>query len=205
MFSFVCIGIAVLFHGLGHLLAARMCGVPLQRLQITRTGLRLVTRDRAFPSYVAEGGVALGGPLGTLLGNALFLLVARLTRGNAALFFAQLCGQLVPVSLSLALWNMLPIEGFDGGRLLRCLLCLAAKEPGSSLLCAQRALSVCSAGCLFLLWFFSVYLLLRAGTALSLYLFCAELFLTLYEPQKNVRHRTSDTARKYCHYRPKEK
>ena len=195
MFSFVCIGIAVLFHGLGHLLAAKLCGVPLQRLQITRTGLRLMTRDSAFPSYTAEGWVALGGPLGNLLGNALFLLVAHLARGSAARFFLQLCGQLIPVSLSLALWNLLPIEGFDGGRLLRCLLCLTTKEADKALLRAERVLSLCSAACLLALWFFSVYLLLRAGTALSLYLFCAELFFTLYEPQKSraashKRHRT---------------
>ena len=87
------------------------------------------------------------------------------------------------------------IEGFDGGRLLRCLLCLTAKEADKALLRAERVLSLCSAACLLALWFFSVYLLLRAGTALSLYLFCAELFFTLYEPQKSraashKRHRT---------------
>ena len=212
MFSLACMLIAILLHGLGHLLAAALCGVSLDRLTLSHTGLRLQTRSDAFPSYKAEACIALGGPLGNLLGNALFVLAALLAANSrAAAFFEALNAQLLPFSLYLAVWNMLPIDGFDGGRLLRCLLCGSTHlERARGMLFADRLLSVTSVLCLLILWFFSVYLLLRGGSSLSLYVFCVELFvslhrsfpLTMQSKQKGLPH---SMQQPFLHYSPKSK
>jgi membrane-associated protease RseP (regulator of RpoE activity) len=97
---------------------------------------------------------------------------------SAPLFFvlfpqASPLGELAPLSLYLCLLNLLPIRSFDGGRALVCFLCdRRATLPDR----AERILSVVSAIVLLLLWTVAVYLLLRRGSALSLYLFCLQLF-----------------------------
>jgi Zn-dependent protease len=171
--------IAVLFHGLGHLIAAALCGVPLDRLSLSHTGLRLLTRDTVFPSYRAEAVIALGGPVGNLLGNTLLIVLSHLpVPPSADAFFVALNAQVLPLSLHLALWNLLPIEGFDGGRILQCLLNLAQNKNLSPCV-AEQLVTASSCFCLLLLWFLSVYLLLHGSGALSLYLFCVELFISL--------------------------
>ena len=101
---------AVLIHGAGHYLAARLCGLRPRRVRLTATGLRLVS-EGGYPSYLAEALVALGGPLANLLSA----LLALLTGVGAGTFCA--------LSVYLALLNLLPLDGFDGASALRCLLC----------------------------------------------------------------------------------
>ena len=156
--------IAVFIHEAGHILAAHCVGVRLDRLRPTATGLRLIPSCGAFPSYRAERTVALGGPLANLLSAPLFFV---LFPASSPL------GELAPLSLYLGLRNLLPIRAFDGGRALFCWLCSRrAWLPDR----AERVLSTLSAVVLLLLWTVAVYLLLRCGSALSLYLFCLQLF-----------------------------
>ena len=155
--------LAVCIHELGHMAAARCVGVRLGRLRPTATGLLLLPIENVFPSYRAEAAIALGGPLANLLSAPLlyWLCPAASPLGNVA-----------PLSLYLAALNLLPLRSFDGGRALVCFLCdRRALLPDR----AERVLSVLSALILFALWLCAVYLLLRRGSALSLYLFCLQL------------------------------
>lgn len=150
--------LAVCIHEVGHLLAARCVGVRLDRLRPTATGLRLLPSRGGFPSYRAEATVALGGPLANLLSAPLLALLCPVA--------------LAHVSLYLAILNLLPIRSFDGGRALICFLCgRHAWLPDR----AERAVAVLSVLVLLLFWTIAVYLLLRQGSALSLYLFCLQL------------------------------
>jgi Zn-dependent protease len=157
--------LVIAIHGAGHVLGARLCGLRPQRIRLTPTGLRLIS-DGSYPSFRAEALVALSGPLANLLTA---LLVALLPRIDGALF--------VSLSLYLACLNLLPLHGFDGASVLRCALCAHHPPlPSLSPQSADRVLSVLCALFLFLLWMMAVYLLLRRGSALSLYLFCLQLF-----------------------------
>ena len=171
--------LAIGFHELGHYGMARLQGVRMRRLTFGATGLRMLTDHRAFPSYESELWIALGGPCGNLIGNALFFALARMS-GSAHLLI--LCQELIPLSLFLGIWNLLPIHGFDGGRVLHCLLLRGRCAPA----CAQRILCMTSAACFVLLWTLSIYLLLRTGRAFSLFWFCVQLFWGCWQKENGV-------------------
>ena len=165
---------AIVLHGAGHWVAARCCGVRLRRLRLSATGLRLISDRGSFPSYRAELAIALGGPLGNLLGNALPIALSLLP--FPALRSA--CREVVSLSLFLAGWNLLPLDGFDGGRILRCLL-LGSKRP-LSLPLVDGICRISSALCLTGLWLLAVYFVLRTARAISLFWFCLQLFWGAY-------------------------
>lgn len=160
--------VAVLLHGVGHVLAAAAVGVRFGRLCVTDTGLRLLT-DRAFPSYRAEAVTSLGGPLFNL---ASAWLVHAVAPQRGAVF--------ITLSLYLGLLNLAPMRGFDGARMLCCFLCARHKHLPSCLPhTAEHVIDALSACLLLLLWLVAVYLLLRRGSALSLYAFCLQMFRTV--------------------------
>lgn len=172
--------LAIAFHGAGHCLFARAQGIRLRKMIPTATGLRLICENRVFPSYRAELLVALGGPIGNLVGNALFILLLFLVKGTPLAPILQPFGRdLLALSLFLGLWNLLPIAGFDGGCILRCFILDHTKKP-CAMAIADHILSVTSAACFLSLWLLSLYLLLRSGRAFFLYLFCLQLFRGTY-------------------------
>jgi Zn-dependent protease len=166
---------AVILHELGHIAAARALGVRFCRLGLKRTGLSLITNEAGFPSYDDELICALGGPVA----GALSALVAR-GIGSLLPCLLPFVQEFIPLSLALALLNLLPLHGFDGARILTCFLtCPHRHLPSLSPTDAARVVSLLSCLVLLLLWLLSVYLLLRRGSALSLYLFCLQLFRSL--------------------------
>lgn len=169
--------LAVFLHGIGHTVAAATVGIRFRRIKLTATGFRLIT-DQTFASYRAEAITALGGPLCNLLTAMISRMITPMT---TTIFF--------PLSLYLGLLNLLPLRGFDGGTVLLCALC-ARHPPLPSLLprTAEYVLSALSAVVLFLLWVSAVYLLLRRGSALSLYAFCLQLFRSVFIDQHEHRH-----------------
>ena len=178
LLAIIC-GIAI--HGLGHIIGARAVGVRMVQLRRTPTGLRLIA-NAAFPSYDAELYCALGGPLA----NVVVALVCRLTLVPLHIATDFMIAFL-PLSLFFGLLNLLPIQGFDGARILHCLLCAKHRIlPSLDPFTAQRIVRVISSISLIVLWLLSVYALLRRGSALSLYVFCLQLFRSVAfdSPQK---------------------
>ena len=102
--------LACLLHELGHLAVLRGLGVPVGRIRLTVVGAELEVL--APISYGRELAAALAGPAVNLV---LALALCRLECGRV---FAG-------INLMLALFNLLPVGGLDGGRALRAGLSLA--------------------------------------------------------------------------------
>lgn len=165
---------AILIHGAGHALSAACAGVRFCRLRLSATGFRLLAPG-GFPSYRAEAVTAIGGPLFNIV---------------SALIVAHICPSsevFVPLSLYLGALNLLPIRGFDGASILTCLLC-SHHPPIPSCLphVAERVVGTLSALALLTFWMIAVYLLLRRGSALSLYVFCLQLFRAIFLEQQSA-------------------
>ncbi len=153
--------LAAALHELGHVAAAAALGIELRSLRLDVLGARLHTTGRLH-SYAAETVLCAAGPLANFLTFALSLPFAKTVP-----FALSLC----TASLSLGFLNLIPIEGFDGGRMLSALLMrLLPPAPAEAL-----AKSVCFAS-VFFLWLISVWLLLRTGTSLSAFVFSCCLF-----------------------------
>ena len=117
-------------------------------------------RTAPLPSYRAEAILAGAGPLFSLL-TGFCLLPCRLP-------FAAAVSSL---SFSFALLNLLPVSGFDGGRLLSSLLAARLDPRRAAFLC--DLLSYLS---LLFLFSLSACLLLRFGQDPLLAVLCAALF-----------------------------
>lgn len=111
---------AVLLHEAGHLIALLSFGYPPTGLSLSLSGAVLQTREDFIP-YKKEAAISLAGPFFGLLGcaAALFSLRQRFTE-NGMLFFS--------FNFLLALLNLLPIRGTDGGCALFALLCYHGEE-----------------------------------------------------------------------------
>ena len=79
------------------------------------------------------------------------------------------------ISLLLSLFNMIPIDTLDGGRMLRC-----AVSHIFSLDTADTVMKISTLFALITLWSFSVYLMLKTVSGLTLFVFSAILFKNLF-------------------------
>lgn len=153
---------AVSIHELGHILMAKVCNIRLRELKIGIFGAALSPTNTLY-SYKKEVLLALGGPLFSFL----CAFAAHVFSNSADLFVA--------VSLMLGFINLLPIVGFDGGRIAHCILCMVL-GPRS----ASRILKFLSFTCIFILWLCSVYLLIKIGVSLNLFIFSLSLFTKIF-------------------------
>lgn len=159
---------AILIHEAGHLLAARLLHKRPSGAIADTVGIRLLFRGAPL-SYGKEIFLCAAGPAANLLS----LLLALPAKGNSGRFFLS-------VSAALAILNLLPIEGFDGGRILQNTLSLFLPPALTDRLCDLFSFLF-----LFMLWCASVYLLLRTGSELSLFFFSAALFFRIFLQKKS--------------------
>lgn len=142
---------AVLLHECGHLCAFFLCREPLPRLRGREFGFSLVPRT-PFLSFRHEIIICAAGPGFNLLAAA--CLLPALRGGGAPT--ANFC--FFAVQLFTALFNLLPIHGFDGGRVFSAL---------ASLLLPARAAAILTEGVslafLLFLYFTGAYLFFLAG------------------------------------------
>ncbi len=162
------LGAAVL-HESGHMAAAMILRIPLRSLDIGMFGASLKVRGSLI-SYPKEFLLCAAGPAMNFLSAALVCIFSS-RRG----YYTE-CGEwFASVSLMLGVLNLMPTQGFDGGRMLSVAV--------SSLFgprAAARVLSLTSFTSIVLLWMVSVWLLLRFGTSLSLFVFTVSLFYRLF-------------------------
>ena len=152
--------LSALFHECGHLLAARLLGIPIRSLTFTLFGFR-ISLCSALISYRRELLLALAGPLFSLLLCAVTLPLPQ----------SGFLSALRVATLSLGVLNLLPVRHFDGGRML-----YAAISSVASPTVACRVISLSGAFVLLLLWAVSVYFLLLGGFGLSLFAFSFAVF-----------------------------
>ena len=153
---------AAFIHELAHIAVARVVGVELSRLRLDIFGASLMMSGECT-SYKKEATVAIAGPLSNIVLFLILLPFSFAENEYLSLFMGA--------SLFLGLLNLLPIKDLDGGRVLFCTL-----ASRFSLDTAQAVLKVLSFLTIFSLWSLSVYLILRLGASLSLFVFSSALF-----------------------------
>lgn len=162
---------AAAVHEAGHLIAAAALGVKLGSFSLGLFGARLGLAVPLY-SYKREWLLCAAGP-------ALNLLT-----GGAAYYIYRCCGSseklkyvlfFAIASFFLAVLNLLPIKNFDGGRML---LCLAAPKIG--IYSAEKITEILSFAFVLLIWVMSLYLMLRVGSSLALFVFSSALFAELF-------------------------
>ncbi len=162
------LGAAVL-HESGHMLAAFFLGIPLRSLDIGMFGASLKVRGSLI-SYPKEFLLCAAGPAMNFL-SAVLVCAFSEHRG----YYSE-CGEwFASVSMMLGVLNLMPAEGFDGGRMLSVAVS-SAFGPRA----AARVISLTSFLSIVSLWMLSVYLLIRYGTSLSLFIFTLSLFYRLF-------------------------
>lgn len=160
---------AAAVHEAGHLLAGALCRIRFRELRLGLFGAGFLISEQSLPTYRQEILISAAGPAVNFALAIPYLLSGSLP-GNA------LYREFILSCLILGGVNLLPIRDFDGGRILHSLLSLLFSPRA-----ADRILSFTSAVCIFSLWVFSVYLLLRYTRSLSLFVFACQLFFRMIQ------------------------
>ena len=158
---------AVLLHEIGHMLCAKLLKIKIKSFELSLFGGRIKTQKE--PSYVDELIFALGGPLAGFVG---FAFTYKIALNNLTIPFCQ--SFLFPfsiLSLCLSVFNLIPLTSLDGGRILKCSLCLLF-----SLDTADRILRITSFLTLLSLWLLSVYMMLKIANGVPMFIFCLIFF-----------------------------
>ena len=159
----------VILHESAHMLAAVLLGIPLRSLDIGIFGASLKVRGSLI-SYPKEFLLCAAGPSMNFI-SAIAAVIYSDHRG----YYSD-CGEwFIAVSIMLGLLNLIPAEGFDGGRMLSVVV-TSLFGPRA----AAKLISVTTFTSILLLWMVSVYLLIRYGTSLSLFVFTVSLFYRLF-------------------------
>ena len=160
---------AAVIHELGHMIAAALLGIPLRSLEVGMFGASLKMRG-ALISYPKEFLLCAAGPAMNFL-SAIVIVILSERRG----YYTETGEWFASVSLMLGVLNRMPAEGFDGGRMLSVVISsIFGPRVSSKLLSLSTFLSILT------LWMLSVYLLIRFGTSLSLFVFTLSLFYRLF-------------------------
>ena len=154
------------FHECGHILASKLLGIRLEEMKLDLFGARLSVSSREI-SYRAEFLLCAAGPLFSLL----LALLCSFWGSDTYVFFRNLRDS----SLFLGLLNLLPVRGFDGGRMLSALIALLGSPFSADLI--ERLFT---GFFLIILWGIAVYLLLITGGGLTLFVFSVGLFCKVF-------------------------
>lgn len=179
-------------HELGHIFFARTLKIKLERLEIGLFGARIYP-SRTL-SYKEEFIVCSGGPLfGILFSFIIFLLLyiyggedlsficdklydvsGVIGEGNTTLsLLPYIC---IIISLMQSFINLLPVEGLDGGRMTMAVISILG-----GVYIARRVeciMSICTA---LFLWIISVYLLIKTGSGLGIFIASVCFFAKITE------------------------
>ncbi len=156
-------------HESGHMIAAVLLRVPLRSLDIGTFGASLKVRGSLI-SYPKEFLLCAAGPAMNFL-SAIIAIIFSEHRG----YYSE-CGEwFIAVSIMLGFLNLIPAEGFDGGRML-AVVTSSVFGPHVS----AKVIAFTTFSSIVLLWMVSIYLLIRYGTSLSLFVFTVSLFYRLF-------------------------
>ena len=164
--------LAAALHEVGHLAAARAMKIPIGAMRLDLLGARIDVKGRIL-SYGEEWLLCAAGPLSSLV----FSLIGAAFWSHTNLAIAFSCA-----SLLLGALNLLPIQTFDGGRMLECaLLSFTSPQKTSSILRG------CTFLFLWLLWAFSAYLMIKIADGISLFFFTITLLARFFERRRDKK------------------
>ena len=166
--------LAAALHEVGHLIAAKGMHIPIGAMRFDLLGARIDVKGRIL-SYGEEWLLCVAGPLSSLV----FSLIGSFFWSHTKLAITFSCA-----SLLLGLLNLLPIQTFDGGRMLECAL-LFFTTP-------QKAGSImrgCTFLFLWLLWAFSAYLMIKIADGISLFFFTLTLLARFFESREEKKEK----------------
>ena len=158
---------AVFIHEVGHLLVAKFSNIKIKSITLNIYGAH-IDADLLGCSYKQEILLCLAGPFANIFFAMLIFLLSRHFNTNLFDFF-------ILSSLFLAALNLIPANGFDGGRVLNGILCEKLKHNTH-----YRIMNIISFLCFFILWTISIYVILKTGSYLSLFVFSLSLFVKLF-------------------------
>ena len=167
---------SALVHECGHILAAHVLNISIEALHISILGARLKLSDPLL-SYEKEWWLCAFGPLFSFLLAAFALFLHGIYQNEE--FFRLLS----ITSYALGMINLLPIGWLDGGRMFRalCLTIFSHRTANALLQCFSLIF-------LLLLWMTSVYLLIRVGNSLKLFIFSFSLFFRFFYPKCSIKN-----------------
>lgn len=113
--------LSVSLHELGHLGAIRLLGGTVQRMRVSCVGVELKLSQREPLSAEKMLPIALAGPTVNFLLCMLGIILARRGMGAELYLFAAL-------NFGLGSFNLLPVNGLDGGWAMRGILCRFGSE-----------------------------------------------------------------------------
>lgn len=117
--------VCIVLHELAHSVVARSLGIPVRRITLFAFG-GVSEMEREAPTAHAEALVAIAGPLTSVAIAAVLAAAARITEPVPDL--SRPLAAFAWVNLYLALFNLIPAFPMDGGRLLRSLLWIGARN-----------------------------------------------------------------------------
>ena len=156
--------LGIILHELGHILCAKILRAKITRLTLSPLGAQM--KLEGIIPYKDELLIALSGPLLGILG---FLFAFPFAHRS------EMCSAFAIISLSLSIFNLLPLPSLDGGRILRCALCSLV-----SLNIAEKVSKTLGFFTLCLLWAFTVYFMIKLAGGLSVFIFCSIFFLKCF-------------------------
>lgn len=154
-------------HELGHFTVAKIRKIHIGDMRLGIFGASITPSGMLF-SYTDEIILCLGGPL---FNFASAIIAVKLFGVSPTSLF-------VMSSLALGAVNLLPVSGLDGGRML-CALLHRFLSPSA----ARAVTGIISFVFIFALWCISLYLLMRAGASLPLFVFSVALFAKIFVRQ----------------------
>ena len=196
--------ISATLHECGHLLAAKLMKIKITEIKFEFSGVRICTDERLL-SYKSEFLLAAAGPFASFI--CVTLSIAYLSHFGIGIKTASLLteaflfngeytnvGAVGVFAVSALLQggiNLLPVSTFDGGRMLYCIIAMIFSERA-----AQCFLDVFSSMCALILWIVALYLLIRIGSGLGIYVFATCLFASTAKNvfERSKKKRLNDSA-----------
>ena len=160
--------LSIAIHESGHILIAKMRRIEICEFKLGIFGAALVPQGTLI-SYADEIALCLGGPVSNFLTASLGMLLFKLP--STSLF--------IQASFALGTLNLFPIIGFDGGRILSAIL-----EKHFSQNLSFLIMKTISFIFLFSLWVFSLYIMMRSGASLGIFIFSLSMFARIFLQEK---------------------
>ena len=158
---------AVALHELGHIICAQILRIRISSVRLSVLGASIVTQGTY--SYKKELLLCLAGPLFNLI------MLPLATRLSGAAYVGGFFIRLRYACLSLALFNLTPLRPLDGGRALHSALALLAGLRAADAVCL-----ILSGTIIATLWITSIYMLIKFGASISVFIFSVALFVSVF-------------------------